>query len=193
MSNSINITIPVCVQAFENNYVSSGSDENKMRFVLSAAKSSLEWGLGGPFAAAIFRQDTHQLISLGVNLIVSQGLSMLHAEMVAIMRSQHLLGTYDLGTPSLPAMELFTSTEPCAMCLGGSHWSGIKRIVSGATDADASSIGFDEGPKPNDWAAVLRTRGIDVTEELLRDEARQVLQDYQRLGGDIYNSLRNTF
>jgi tRNA(Arg) A34 adenosine deaminase TadA len=192
MSNSIEISIPNCIDQFAEHYSPSAHDEDKMRFVIAASEASLKWGLGGPFAAAIFRLDNHQLVSAGVNLIINQGLSILHAEVVAIMRAQRLLGTYDLGDGKLPPMALVTSTEPCTMCLGATHWSGISKVISGATDADANSIGFDEGPKPDDWAKALRERGIEVKTEVLRGAAIEVLKKYETLGGNIYNSLRNT-
>lgn len=77
------------------------------------------------------------------------------------------------------------------MCLGASHWSGVRRVVCGAADSDAAAAGFDEGPKPDDWVAALRQRGIEVVEGLLRHEAAAVLAEYKLRGGEIYNSLNN--
>jgi tRNA(Arg) A34 adenosine deaminase TadA len=68
--------------------------------------------------------------------------------MVAIMIAQKILGNFDLGDASVPAYELVTSTEPCAMCLGATPWSGVRGLVCGARDEDASAVGFDEGSKP---------------------------------------------
>lgn len=187
----INICIPTQVSDFAENYIVSSSDEDKMKFVIDASRASLAWEFGGPFAAAIFRADNHHLVALGVNLIINQRLSTLHAEMVAIMVAQRNVDNFDLGGDELPPMELFTSTEPCTMCLGASHWSGVNRVVSAATDADAKAIGFDEGPKPNNWALALSERGIDVRQHCLRKEANEVLQAYANKGGRIYNSLRN--
>jgi tRNA(Arg) A34 adenosine deaminase TadA len=123
-----------------------------------------------------------------VNLVLTLNLSVFHAEILALTLAQRQLGTYDLGAAGLPGHELVASTEPCAMCLGAIVWSGIRGLVSGAAGADARSIGFDEGPKPHDWRAALGQRGIAVEPEIRRDAAAEVLAEYARLGGRIYNS-----
>ena len=73
------------------------------------------------------------------------------------------------------------------MCLGAITWSGISSLVCGARDEDARSIGFDEGDKPEDRFAKLKSRAISVTLDVLRDEAKAVLQQYIDEGGIIYN------
>ena len=90
--------------------------------------------------------------------------------------AQKSLGSFDLGAPGLPACELVTSVEPCAMCAGAVLWSGVRRLVCGASSDDARAIGFDEGPKHPDWASELRRRGIEVVEGVLRAEAVAVLE-----------------
>lgn len=112
--------------------------------------------------------------------------------MVAIATAQKKLGTYDLGSNSMVKHELVTSTEPCAMCFGAVPWSGVSRIVTGARDADARSIGFDEGPKVKDWCAALSDRQIEVITDVKREEARQVLNKYLQGGGHIYNSRESS-
>ena len=74
------------------------------------------------------------------------------------------------------------------MCLGAIPWSGVRRVVCGARGEDACAIGFDEGAKPADWVAELTGRGIEVTRDVLRSEARAVLNHYHTTGGLIYNS-----
>lgn len=162
----------------------------RMAFVIEAARLNIEHGTGGPFGAGIFERDSGALVALGVNLVTSCHCALLHAEMVAIALAQQELGVYDLGAPGLPAMELVTSCEPCAMCLGAIPWSGVRDVITGATDADARAIGFDEGPKIADWTGALVARGITVEAEVARDRARAVLEHYRDLGGDIYNGRR---
>jgi tRNA(Arg) A34 adenosine deaminase TadA len=74
------------------------------------------------------------------------------------------------------------------MCFGAIPWSGIVRVVSGARNADARRIGFDEGPKPRAWRAALEQRGIEVMSDIQRNKAKAVLSNYVRCGGQIYNS-----
>jgi tRNA(Arg) A34 adenosine deaminase TadA len=160
---------------------------DRMRFVIGASWRNVEERTGGPFAAAVFDTESGLLVSLGVNLVASQKLSILHAEMVAIALAQRQLGRYDLGADRV-ALELVCSTEPCAMCFGAIPWSGVRHVVTGAGDADARAIGFDEGPKPAGWVAALKERGIAVTTGILADEAAEVLRAYAQNGGVIYNS-----
>ena len=159
-----------------------------MAFVIEASRINVEQQTGGPFAAAIFERDSGKLVSLGINLVETEKLSILHAEMVAFAVAQAKLGTYDLGAEGLPAHELVTSTEPCAMCFGAISWSGVRRVVTGARDPDARSIGFDEGPKMTDWQSALEQRGIEVVRDIQREQAAAVLTDYLAGGGGIYNS-----
>jgi tRNA(Arg) A34 adenosine deaminase TadA len=148
-------------------------------------------GTGGPFGAAIFERETGRLLAPGVNLVVGSGCSVFHAEMVAVMVAQKVLETFDLGSEGLPPYELVASTEPCAMCLGATPWSGVRHLVCGARDEDARAVGFDEGAKMAEWVGSLEDRGISVELGVLRDEAVAVLREYAALGGEIYNSRRS--
>jgi tRNA(Arg) A34 adenosine deaminase TadA len=147
-------------------------------------------GTGGPFAAGIFDTQTGRLIAPGVNLVMSLNCSIFHAEVTAILSAQKRLGTFDLGIPQLSPMEIVCSSEPCMMCLGTILWSGIKRLVCGARHEDAERIGFDEGPRPENWPEALEKRGVQVLRNVLRDRAVSVLRIYRDSGGVIYNPSR---
>jgi tRNA(Arg) A34 adenosine deaminase TadA len=163
------------------------SDDERMRFVVELSRRNVETRSGGPFAAAVFEIDSGRLVAAATNLVVASQCSAAHAEVLALSFAQQSLGRHDLGAADLPAMELVGSCEPCAMCLGALGWSGVRRVVCAATGADAELIGFDEGPKPADWAGELRLRGIEVVAGVLRAEAVAVLLTYRQLGGLIYN------
>ena len=167
--------------------------EARMDLVTTLAQLNIEHGTGGPFGAGIFRADTHRLVAPGVNLVLSSGTSMAHAEMVAITIAQQILGSHDLGALGLPSHELVTSCEPCAMCLGAVCWSGLRHLLCGARGSDAEAIGFDEGPKPHDWMNALDQRGITVTIDIGRQKATQVLQTYVEQGGEVYNGRQGNF
>lgn len=162
------------------------TDVDKMNWVLHLARRNIADG-GGPFAAAIFALDSRELIASGINRVVALNCSVLHAEMVAIMLAQQRLGTFSLYPESGSGYELVTSTEPCAMCLGAVPWAGLKRLVCGARDQDARAVGFDEGDKPEHWINCLEQRGINVTRDICRPEAAELLQEYARNSGEIYN------
>jgi tRNA(Arg) A34 adenosine deaminase TadA len=159
---------------------------DRMRFVLELSRRNVRHGTGGPFGAAVFDSEG-QLIAPGINLVVLSNCSLLHAEMVALAGAQQKLGRFDIGNGGSRHYDLFATSEPCAMCFGAIPWSGIRRLVCGARDADARAIGFDEGPKLANWVSALNDHGISVLTDVLRDEAVAVLQEYIASGGIIYN------
>lgn len=164
------------------------SAEERMNLVLELARTNVEKGTGGPFAAAVFTMDDHRLLAPGLNLVEPANCAIFHAEIVAIMLAQKIAGSYDLGGLGLPACELVCTTEPCAMCLGAVSWSGVRRLVCGAREEDARAIGFDEGPKLPSWPAALEKRRIEVVRDVCRAEASGDLLRYQQMGGLIYNA-----
>ncbi len=163
--------------------------ESRMELAIELARRNVGEKTGGPFGAAVFDGEG-VLVSCGVNLVESHNCSVLHAEVVAIALAQQRLGRYDIGAAGSGFFELVASTEPCAMCFGAVHWSGVARLVCGARDQDARAIGFDEGPKLPDWSAALEKNGIEVVRDVLRAEAAEVLRRYQAEGGTLYNAGR---
>ena len=164
------------------------SDEDRMRLAIAVAKENVERGTGGPFGAAIFETLSGRLVSVGMNSVVRLNNCTLHGEMVAFMMAQQRVGSYTLNAPMLPRHELYTSCEPCAMCLGATLWSGVRSVVYGAAREDASALGFDEGPVFEESYAYLEQRGIRITRGVLRDDARAVLELYRARSGKIYNA-----
>lgn len=163
------------------------SDGDKMRLAIRLARRNVERGTGGPFGAAILEADTGRLVSVGVNSVVRLTNCALHAEMVAFMMAQRRVGSFTLHAPHLPAHELVTSCEPCAMCLGAALWSGVRRMVCGAARDDATRLHFEEGPVFPESYQYLEERGLRIVRHVLRDEARAVLELYRTRGGMIYN------
>jgi tRNA(Arg) A34 adenosine deaminase TadA len=162
--------------------------EGRMRFAIALAHRNVEAGTGGPFGAAIFDCTTNTLIAPGMNLVISSQCSVLHAEIVAIMMAQKIVGAFDLSGSGLRRVELVTSVAPCAMCLGAIPWAGISRLVCGARDEDARAVGFNEGTKVADWTSELKKRGIETMVDIRRTEAVEILRSYKAMGGIIYNS-----
>ena len=150
-----------------------------------------------------------KLVSIGMNRVVPLNNSTLHGEMVAIQLAQQKIGSFTLMVDKEEGIctkvgddsgdskeeklkkkkrqfELFTSCEPCTMCLGATLWSGVSRIVCGATKDDAQSIGFDEGPVYTSSYTHLEGCGVAVTKNVLREKAADVLRRYGS-SGLIYN------
>jgi tRNA(Arg) A34 adenosine deaminase TadA len=185
---SLILTLPVWMESFLNRFeFPLTTDEARMKLVIDIARENVKRKSGGPFAAAVFNTLTGDIISYGVNRVVPCNCSIAHAEMMALALAQQKLDTFNLGGPGIPDLELVTSTEPCAMCLGAIPWSGIHKIVCGATDADARAAGFDEGIKSGQWISELEKRGITVITELCRNDAASILSNYAETGGLIYN------
>jgi guanine deaminase len=92
---------------------------------------------GGPFGAVIVRNGT--IISEGWNEVTSRNDPTAHSEIVAIRRACTVLGTFNL-----PNCDIYTSCEPCPMCLGAIYWARLQRVYFANTRIDASKIGFDD-------------------------------------------------
>jgi tRNA(Arg) A34 adenosine deaminase TadA len=188
---AIVLEVPAWVDEVANAFEGSlETDDGRMALTVALSKHNVERG-GGPFGATVFLGS--KLVAAGVNLVLASGLTIAHAEIVAMMRAQRAL--VDAPGAESGLYSLVASTEPCCQCFGALVWSGIRRLVCGANTADAEAIGFDEGPKPASWAAALEERGIAVTQGVRRAEARGVLDEYARRGGTIYgrpgaNSVR---
>ncbi len=184
---SVHLSLPEWMSGFVSDLKESyPSDEDKMRMVLDLAIRNVEESTGGPFGAAIFDTQSHQVISLGVNRVVPLNNSTAHAEMMAFMLAQQRLQRFRLDTEDHDFV-LVTSAQPCAMCYGACPWAGINRVVIGARREDVESLTeFDEGPMPADWIHGLKERGIAVSQDVLRQESRDVFNLYTNKKGTQY-------
>jgi len=189
-NEKITLALPAWVETFLSTQNKTFSDiEQRMSLAIELAYLNIKHKTGGPFAAAIFEQHSGKLISVGVNLVTSANCSIAHAEMLAIALAQKKLETFDLYADNT-RRQLVTTTEPCAMCLGAIPWSGVRSVVCGATDADARETGFDEGAKPVDWIDHLKKRNIEVTLNIKRQRAIEILRSYVNHDGKIYNAKK---
>lgn len=159
--------------------------EARMQLAITLARRNVELGTGGPFGAAIFR-DEGELIAVGVNRVVPQNCSAAHAEVMAFMQAQTRLQTFRLNQDGHRYI-LATSAQPCCMCYGASFWAGINVLEIGARSTDVMELSeFDEGPLPSDWVGEMEKRGISVQRDLLRDKAREVFDFYRAQDGKFY-------
>jgi tRNA(Arg) A34 adenosine deaminase TadA len=162
------------------------SVKSRMQLAIALSRESVGQKTGGPFGAVVVDERDGKLVSVGVNLVTTAGLSIAHAEMVALSLAQTALGQWNLSRAG--ELQLVTSCEPCAMCYGALPWSGIASLICGARKKDAEAAGFDEGDKPGQWIKSLQRRGISVQRGILRKEAAAVLAYYHDIGGPIYNA-----
>ena len=177
------IDVPSWVEQATRSRQAYGTDDEKMALVIS-----LDRRTGGPFGAAVFETASGRLVAAGVNSVTRLQNCVLHAEVVAIMLAQHRVRSFTLGPPALPAHELITSCEPCAMCLGVTLYSGVGRVVMAAARDDAMAVGFDEGPVFAESYAYLAERGVTFVRDVKRAESASIIRAYRDAGGPIYNA-----
>jgi tRNA(Arg) A34 adenosine deaminase TadA len=160
------------------------SDAVRMAWVAELLDRQVAERTGGPFAAAVFDGASGEVLSAAVNRVEPASACIAHAETLALAEAGQSVGCFTLDGR---AAVLVTSAEPCAMCLGAIGWSGVDRVVCGATDPDARAIGFDEGDKPADWQVTLESRGISVATGVLRQRISGAMERYVAEGGTVYN------
>ncbi|MFJ8490034.1 nucleoside deaminase [Streptomyces sp. NPDC094038] len=166
------------------------TDEDRVRLVNRLAARNHKEGTGGPFAALVVETETGRIRSAGVNLVLASGLSSTHAEVVALSLAQAGHGTWDLGAPGGPALELVVNWRTCVMCYGAAMWSGVRRLLIAGHGPEVEDLtGFDEGPMRDDWIEQFDQRGIEIVTDVLRDEAVEVLRAYgERPDVVVYNA-----
>lgn len=118
---------------------------------------------GGPFGAVIARNG--EIVATGTNRVTANMDPTAHAEVSAIRAAAAKLGTFDLS-----GCEIYTSCEPCPMCLGAIYWARLDRIYYGNNQHDAAAIGFDDAFIYEELAVSPAERRLKM-EALLPDEA----------------------
>lgn len=153
-----------------------------MNKFMNIAKQNAERGIkekeGGPFGAVIVDKD-EKIIANGNNQVLKQNDPTAHAEMVAIRNACKKLEKYDLS-----GYTLYTSCEPCPMCLSAIIWSNIKEVYYGCTKKDAGEIGFRDDAIYD----YLKDENNDLInlEEMDRDECIKTFEEYKKQDGVIY-------
>ena len=126
---------------------------------------------GGPFGAVITRNG--EVVATGVNRVTANNDPTAHAEVSAIRNAAEALGTFDLSD-----CEIYTSCEPCPMCLGAIYWARLKKVYF-ANNNDAKNIGFDDSFIYDELALPRQERKL-ASEILLHDEAMEAFRLWDR-------------
>ena len=149
-----------------------------MKKAIENADNGITNNEGGPFGAVIVSKKG-EIISNGNNKVLSQKDPTAHAEIVAIREACKKLNTYDLSD-----YILYTSCEPCPMCLSAIIWSNIKNVYYGCTKNDAGEIGF----RDDIIYDYLKGKNSDLInlEKVDRDECIKLFQKYKEQNGIIY-------
>ena len=138
-----------------------------MREAIKLSAESVRSG-GGPFGAVIVRDG--EIIARGENRVTVCNDPTAHAEVSAIREAAARLGTYDLS-----GCEIYSSCEPCPMCLGAIYWARLDKLYYAGTRADAANVGFDDAHIYEELPLDPSQRELP-TETLLREEAQRVFE-----------------
>ncbi|MDD4990697.1 MAG: nucleoside deaminase [Paludibacter sp.] len=133
-----------------------------MRKAIALSVENIKNG-GGPFGAVIVKDG--KVVSTGVNRVTANNDPTAHAEVNAIRKAAKKLGTFDLA-----GCEIYTSCEPCPMCLGAVYWAHLDKMYYGNTKLDAKNIGFDDSFIYDEIELKPENRKIETT-QFLADEA----------------------
>ena len=142
-----------------------------MREAIKLSAESVRSG-GGPFGAVIVRNG--EIIARGENRVTVCNDPTAHAEVSAIREAAARLGTYDLS-----GCEIYSSCEPCPMCLGAIYWARLDRLYYAGTRADAANVGFDDAHIYEELPLDPSQRELP-TESLLREEAQLVFEAWAK-------------
>lgn len=146
-----------------NHKDASHDDEAMMQAAIDLSIEKMQAGLGGPFGAVIVKDG--EIISRGFNQVTTSNDPTAHAEVVAIREACKALDTFELK-----GCEIYTSCEPCPMCLSAIYWARLERIWYGNSRQQAADIGFDDEFLYREVGTPIDERQIP-TQQLLNDEA----------------------
>lgn len=150
-----------------------------MKEAITESAKNLDTGYGGPFGAVVVKDGT--IIGRGHNEVIKNNDPTCHGEMQAIRDACRNLGTYDLS-----GCDLYTSAQPCPMCLSAIIWANIKTVYYGNTAKDTAAIGFRD-----DYIYQFIENGCKNTDvlsltQLDRDEANKIFAAYKEKNMTIY-------
>ncbi|MFD2515537.1 nucleoside deaminase [Pontibacter locisalis] len=142
-----------------------------MREAIRLSHDKMLEGFGGPFGAVVVHNG--DIIARGYNQVLATNDPTAHAEVDAIRKACNKLGTYQLNS-----CELYTSCEPCPMCLGAIYWARFRKVYYGNTRQDAANIGFDDAFIYQEIESPVSQRQIPM-QQLLSDEAKIAFKAWQ--------------
>lgn len=143
-----------------------------MGLAIGLARENLDNVDGGPFGAIVVKDG--EVIGRGRNEVTLRNDPTAHAEVMAIRDACRTLGVF-----SLEGTVLYSSCEPCPMCLAATYWARIDAIVYGASREDAARIGFDDADFYREICLPAEKRRLAM-EQILRDDAVAVMEEWSR-------------
>ena len=151
--------------------------ESFMRRAISLASQNVREGLGGPFGSVVVKDG--EIIGEGTNRVATSCDPTAHAEMLAIRAASAKLKNFDLS-----GCELYTSCEPCPMCLSAIYWARIDRMFYGNTIVEADAIGFSDEFLYKEIALPVAARKLEAT-RFLESEALESFRLWEQMDDTI--------
>lgn len=141
-----------------------------MKIAIELSQTGMDQGKGGPFGCVIVKDG--KIIGKGSNAVLSTNDPTAHAEIVAIREACHALGSFQLED-----CEIYTSCEPCPMCLGAIYWARPSRVFYANTKLDAAEAGFDDQFIYDELNLPYSDRKIPF-HQIVQDEAKKVFENW---------------
>src|ERR1700675_4253239 len=142
-----------------------------MRRAIALALNNVRTGRGGPFAALVVKDGA--AVAEGANCVTSTNDPTAHAEVVAIREACRKMGDFQLS-----GCDLYTTCEPCPMCLGAIYWARPARVFYACVAADAAAAGFDDAFIYDELKLPLAARRIPM-QQFLRDESLAIFSQWK--------------
>lgn len=146
-------------------------DEQFMRRAIELAQNGIDSNSGGPFGSVVVKDG--MIIAEGCNRVTSENDPTSHAEIVAIREACRKLGSFQLE-----GCTIYTSCEPCPMCLGAIYWARPERVYFAGTRDDAADAGFDDDFIYEEIGKDIGERRLPII-NLLREEARALFENWK--------------
>lgn len=149
-----------------------------MEKAIEEARDGINNGHGGPFGAVIVKDGT--IIASGHNCVIKNNDSTCHGEIDTIRKAEQLLGTYDLS-----GCEIYTTGEPCPMCLAAILWANIDKIYYGCTLKDNEEIGFRD-VKLDQIISKKSNLDANLLEQKDHELCKELFDEYKKMNKTIY-------
>ncbi|HYL37065.1 MAG TPA: nucleoside deaminase [Bryobacteraceae bacterium] len=143
-----------------------------MERAIRLATENVRSGSGGPFAALVVRAGA--ILATGTNQVTTLLDPTAHAEIVAIRAACRSVGSFQLSD-----CELYTTCEPCPMCMGAIYWARLARVYYASTRDDAAKIGFDDSLIHDQLALPLQARRMPML-QIMREQALEAFREWER-------------
>ncbi|MBQ2639077.1 MAG: nucleoside deaminase [Candidatus Saccharibacteria bacterium] len=149
-----------------------------MSLAVAEARIGIKYKHGGPFGAVIVKNG--KVIASGHNCVLKEKDSTCHGEISVIRKAEKALNTYDLS-----GCELYTTAEPCPMCLGAILWANIEKVYYGCSAEDAEVIGFRDKKFEKMFGGY--SKKLDSTlEQKDQEMCLEVFEEYEAMEGEVY-------